>query len=594
MRKFVFKSLSLSNFRSFAETQTLKLDSDAGLVLITGENKVDARLGGNGVGKSTIFDAISFALFGKTGTGVKSPDLKNWNNDDKTIVVLDFNIEKWSYVIERHIKPNLLLLNGNEVPQDEIDNIIGISHEMFIVSVLHGQNSVRFLDLSSALQLEYFTSLLNLDLYTNAGKIAGDKVDSISSSIDHIEKQMLYDRSAIIEQEARLEDVQSKEIKWLRKRISIVSDLQRELDSVDQQIEAIKRIPDKIDVIDTRYYDAAVKMERKDRSYFDGLYDELQQVKSELKRVKTAYDDVGICSACGQTLPDAAKAKKNNLDKQIRLREKRDNIYDNMYRAEIALNTSVKNLAFQKKKLDNLRAKEDKFVSSKAFDLQRLGFIKANQEDEIAKYMVKKTPYGEEIEILETRLNSLQSYIVRYKDKINSNKETLRNYQFWEKSFKDLRLRVIDTALAQMTFRSNSALHDLGLPQWKISVQAESLNKSGSVRRSMRILAGKGDELKPIGCFSGGETQRLRLAVAIGFSDLIQSIIGIEFNIELWDEPSSWLSQRGVLDLLDVLSERAELNNKSIFVADHRSLDYAFSEIITVTKTVDGSVLEVE
>lgn len=91
--------------------------------------------------------------------------------------------------------------------------------------------------------------------------------------------------------------------------------------------------------------------------------------------------------------------------------------------------------------------------------------------------------------------------------------------------------------------------------------------------------------------WSGGETQRLRIACSIGLANLIRARMPNAPELEIWDEPTSFLAEEGVQDLIDFFSERAE--ERQVFLIDHRSLDSgAFDRIFTVTKDKQGSHIQ--
>ena len=106
-----FKKVRWCNFLSTGNTPTeIQLDRSH-TTLIVGEN---------GAGKSTILDAISFALFGKPFRNVKKDQLVNSINNGKTVVELEFEIGDKSYQIRRGIKPALFEIyqNGELIDQN--------------------------------------------------------------------------------------------------------------------------------------------------------------------------------------------------------------------------------------------------------------------------------------------------------------------------------------------------------------------------------------------------------------------------------------------------------------------------------------------
>ena len=103
------KSISMKNFQSIGNvTQTVRLDSDS-LILVLGANldqgHQDYR---NGTGKTTITQAISFAIFGNAMTNIRKDNLVNKINNKDMMVSIEFEANQIQYRIERGRKPAVL------------------------------------------------------------------------------------------------------------------------------------------------------------------------------------------------------------------------------------------------------------------------------------------------------------------------------------------------------------------------------------------------------------------------------------------------------------------------------------------------------
>ena len=141
-----FKNLTVRNFMSVGNaTQGVDFDR-RDLTLVLGEN---LDLGGdgsrNGTGKTTIINALSYALYGNALSNIRKDNLVNKTNGKNMLVSLDFFVNGTEYRIERGRKPNVLKFYVNNEAQaatdeaqgdsretqEAIERIVGMSHDMF-------------------------------------------------------------------------------------------------------------------------------------------------------------------------------------------------------------------------------------------------------------------------------------------------------------------------------------------------------------------------------------------------------------------------------------------------------------------------------
>ena len=144
----IIKNLTVKNFMSVGnQTQGVNFNSE-NLTLVLGENLDqggDDAGSRNGTGKTTIINALSYALYGQALTNIKRNNLINKTNNKGMIVTLCFEKNKQTYRIERGRSPNLLKFFINEQEQELIDesqgdsrrtqdfinDLLGMSHDMF-------------------------------------------------------------------------------------------------------------------------------------------------------------------------------------------------------------------------------------------------------------------------------------------------------------------------------------------------------------------------------------------------------------------------------------------------------------------------------
>jgi len=177
------KDLTVKNFMSVGnQTQAVDFCKEQ-LTLVLGENLDqggDDSGSRNGTGKTTIVNALSYALFGQALTNIKKDNLVNKTNNKNMIVTLNFEKNGVSYKIERGRRPNIFrfFINGEEQDTDNIDEsqgdvretqrdldtLLGMSHDMFKHIVALNTYTEPFLSMRSADQRMIIEQLLGVTL----------------------------------------------------------------------------------------------------------------------------------------------------------------------------------------------------------------------------------------------------------------------------------------------------------------------------------------------------------------------------------------------------------------------------------------------
>ena len=212
------KNVSAKNFMSVgAQTQAVNFEN-VNLTLVLGHN---LDLGGdgsrNGTGKTTIINALSYALYGEALTNIRRDNLINKTNGKAMIVTVDFEKDGTNYRIERGRRPGTLklLVDGvdredndaqgdSRETQKEIEKIIGFPHTMFKHLIALNTYTEPFLAMKPNDQRAMIEQLLGItelsekaELLKELLKITRDsikeeeiKINAISSSNERIEKNI--------------------------------------------------------------------------------------------------------------------------------------------------------------------------------------------------------------------------------------------------------------------------------------------------------------------------------------------------------------------------------------------------------------------
>ena len=202
------KDLTVKNFMSVGNVTQAVRFTDNGLTLVLGNN---LDLGGdgsrNGTGKTTIINALSYAIFGNALTNIRKDNLVNKTNSKQMLVTLDFEVEGTKYRIERGRKPNVLKYYVNDIvdedeaqgenrqTQTQIEKLFGMSHDMFKHIVALNTYTEPFLSMKTNDQRDMIEQLLG--------------ITEISQKADVLKELLKNTRDSIKEEEIRIKAVKS-------------------------------------------------------------------------------------------------------------------------------------------------------------------------------------------------------------------------------------------------------------------------------------------------------------------------------------------------------------------------------------------------
>ncbi len=497
---------------------------------MTGKNLVSPELGSNGSGKSTLLDCIFWCLFGRTTRGLKAGDVVSWTQKGCSVAV-GLTIGQTKALVRRTQNPNSLTLADDE-------HTSGHPIDQQALEAFLRLTPEAFL--YSVILPQFGASFFDL---TPAAKL------TLFSDIMGLDYWLECSQAA---------DQRAKGIDHERSKAELqVAKIQGQLETTKGDIDTLHKhettfAADQAAVIklleaDLREVDKDLKDHEADIKYCQRV---LRSCKEKIAKLVTQC----ICQACKQNIP--------NVDLK-----------------ELYVNES----AF----VGRLHGRQDKQGRSQ----QRLAVLQGN----IAKEANRLNPYSGMITEKNQALTKLKEQLLTLSARITLLDEEHTAVSFWVGGFKRVRLFIVEEALRQLEIEVNNNLASLGLMEWQIEFDVERENKAGGITKGFVVLIYPpgADESVRYESFSGGETQRLRLAGDLGLANLIMERAGLSNTIEVFDEPSKHLSQEGLLDLAETLCHRAQEQGKRILLVDHSIIDFSgFAGTITVIKDSNGSKLK--
>jgi DNA repair exonuclease SbcCD ATPase subunit len=259
----VFKTLRWKNLLSTGNTFTEVSLNTHNNTLIVGEN---------GAGKSTILDALSFALFGKPFRKVNKGQLINSINNKGLLVECEFAVGNKNYLIKRGSKPTVfeiymdgVLINADAASSDYQDildkQILKINHKSFSQIVVLGSASfIPFMQLAAATRREVIEDLLDIQIFTTMNtllkeKVAQNKNDiiDVSYKIQGVEEKIEMENSHLNEIQQSQEGVVKQKTEQIAFYTKMVSDANANTTHLLQEVADLNGLIDDHPKVQSRH-----------------------------------------------------------------------------------------------------------------------------------------------------------------------------------------------------------------------------------------------------------------------------------------------------------------------------------------------------
>lgn len=323
-----FKSVKVKNFLSFGEKETTFPLNDKGTTLILGHN-IDAsgdNVSRNGSGKSSSIQAILFALYGKGLDKLKADEYVNITNGKKLEVTLEFDKGGVEYKIVRRRKPSGLdlYINGESSTLDSMANtdnliqdIIGMSHEVFLTSFFLTPHNDSFMAMFGVDQRALIESMLSLDTLVKRA----ESLKLIKKDLEVDLKLLERDLQAYTTQnnatEANLERLQGLFSSWETNHKGKIENLSHELteaqrvdvDSLRKEWEEKQRNDAEKKKIETSISDITNKM--------NDLRVRLVETTSEIKAIESKIASIEEASELVDSWDNEQQQRIDALTQQI-------------------------------------------------------------------------------------------------------------------------------------------------------------------------------------------------------------------------------------------------------------------------------------
>ncbi len=547
-----FKTVSYKNFLA-AGNIPIKIDlQNTGTTLIIGEN---------GAGKSTMIEALVFALFNKSFRKVNKNQLINSTNQKDCLVEVEFSIGNDEWKVCRGVKPNVFEIYQNGQPLNQssssIDQqrwleqyVLKLNYKSFTQIVVLGSSTfIPFMQLPAAGRREVIEDLLDLKVFSNMNSVLKEKIKEVNEDTNELTRKI-----DIIKEKTKL---QTQFIHTLEaKSKSSIQDKSNSIKEHEEEISKLEAQKNKLELSESELKEELKQFS--DKSLYDSRISSIQSeiasaysgIKTHNKHIKF-FEDNTTCPSCKQEMGEELKDQsvKNHQKSIEKLEEHKSNL--------------EKNLLNLRSEFDQLKRIHDN-LSQLHTDICNLNSkINLHQrsinslQDEIIKIKTDTTDIDSE----KANVANLASQGLTLQRQILENEQTLHRYSILSTLLKDTGIKstIIKNYLPVM---NNLIDEHLKLFDFYINFTLdEEFNESVSSvnRRDFTYTS-----------FSEGERMRIDLALMFTWRAVAKLKNSANTNLLILDEVfDSSLDVTGTDDFLRIIRSISDSN--SIFIISHKA-----------------------
>ena len=544
----IFKTIKWKNFLSTGNQFTeVELTKEKSTII----------LGANGAGKSTILDALTFALFAKPFRKINKPQLLNSINQTDCVTELEFDIGNNKYKVVRGIKPAKFEIyqNGEALNQDAsvVDQqkhfeqtILKMNYKSFTQIVVLGSSTfIPFMRLSLSARREIIEDILDIQIFSTMNvnlkekfKIINDELKDHEYNLSLIKEKIDMQKNFMIDLEKKnKEDIVEKE---KRKETLLIEALNHETEIISNDETINKKT---FAVSDTKKIKATI-------SKVDSIKNKITTKQKLYNKEKIFFQQNDSCPTCGQSIEEHFKQEKITL------------LSDKLVEVEKAMSDLGQQLS-------DLQSQEDTFILL---------------IDEINDLNQKNKHLTNDIKSLHRRIEELDDDIGKLRDSDVNQREQFSILKSLDEKGKRIQETVSETKEEKdCLLTASQLLKDSGIKTRIIKKYLPTMNKlindyldkmefstSFMLNENFEeIIKSRYRDEFSYESFSEGEKARIDIALLLTWRSIAKLKNSVDTNLLILDEIfDGSLDQSGNSDLSWILQTFDEKTN--VFVISHR------------------------
>ena len=555
------KDLTVKNFMSVGnQTQAVDFEGEQ-LTLVLGENLDqggDDSGSRNGTGKTTIINALSYALYGKALTNIRANNLINKTNSKGMLVTLQFEKDSNSYRIERGRGPNFFkfYINNQESlvdesqgdsrqTQDDVNTLLGMSHDMFKHIVALNTYTEPFLSMRVNDQRQIIEQLLGITILSEKADLLKEQTRQSKDAITEETLKINAIQTANEKIEVSIEQLVGRQRAWVSKHKQDQDKLANAIDQLEHlDIETELELHERLS--NWTEHNNKITSLKKELSTLEPALQRADKSVAKLVKDITELEDA-TCYTCGQEL---------HADKKAEIAERKDKELIDAKTYQVEVSDKLSHVINDLEAIGEINGKPTTFYDSAKEAYEHRSNVD-NLKQTLDTKIAEEDPYTAQItDLNETAIQKIDWLVVNELTSFKEHQEFLLKLLTNKDSF--IRKKIIDQNLAYLNNRLSYYLDKIGLPHQVVFLNDLTVE-----------ITQLGQDLD-FDNLSRGERNRLILGLSFAFRDVWESLyqnINLLFIDELID---SGMDTAGVENSLSILKKMGRDREKNIYLISHK------------------------
>ena len=559
----VFKKIKWQNFLSTGNHPTEVKLNEGNTTLI---------IGSNGAGKSTILDALTFVLYGKSFRKINKGQLINSTNEKACLVEIEFDVNSVNWKIQRGIKPNIFKIYRNDEELDQsasaIDqqkwleqNVLKMNYKSFTQIVILGSSTfVPFMQLPVSSRREVVEDLLDIKIFSPMNDVIKGKIRNIREQVKTLELKKENLKDKVDMQKDFIDKIESQSKDDIKTRMDKIETLNQEIErcfkqSFEQE-EVLEYLQKELKTVDN-----AQERLREFGSIKGKLSQRIQSIVKEHK----FFTENTVCPTCDQDIEESFRVNRIS-DSQSKAEELREG-YEK-------LQSAIKDEELRESQFKTLSSKISETLNDiSSFNVQISGFQRqiSGLESEIQTVTSQLENRNTEHE----KLESLHSSLDKTYDELVEHKDNISYHDFIYSLLKDggVKAKIIKKYLPLINQQVNKYLQMMDFYiNFKLDEEFNETVES-PIHEDFSYAS-----------FSEGEKMRIDLSLLFTWREIARVKNSVNTNLLIMDEVfDSSLDGFGTDEFLKII--RYIIKDANIFVISHKTgMDDKFDSVVKFEK----------